>query len=39
MQRIIGIGGAGSKIATKLDQDSVVVNVSEVELGKVCARE
>ena len=35
MQKIIGIGGAGSKIATKLSSDSIIVNVSEVELGKV----
>jgi hypothetical protein len=39
MQKVIGIGGAGSKIASKLSQDCVVVNVSEVELGKVQARE
>ena len=39
MQNIIGIGGAGSKIASKLSSSSVVVNVSEVELGKVeCGR-
>lgn len=39
MQKIIGIGGAGSKIASKLSSDCVVVNVSEIELGKVSARE
>jgi len=35
----IGIGGAGSKIAAKLDSASCVVNVSEVELDKLaCAQ-
>ncbi|MBR6471780.1 MAG: hypothetical protein IKS83_08280 [Victivallales bacterium] len=33
--RTIGIGGAGSKIAVKLDAQSVVVNISEVELSKI----
>lgn len=31
----IGIGGAGSKIAAKLDNGAVLVNVSETELNKV----
>ena len=31
----IGIGGAGSKIAAKLDSQAVLVNVSETELNKV----
>jgi len=31
----IGIGGAGSKIATALDPDATIINVSETELGKV----
>ncbi len=31
----IGIGGAGSKIAAKLDKDAVLINVSEMELNKV----
>ncbi|MCQ2396341.1 MAG: hypothetical protein MJ106_01430 [Lentisphaeria bacterium] len=39
MKNIIGIGGAGSKIATKLSEESIVVNVSEVELSKVVAKE
>ncbi len=34
----IGIGGAGSKLALKLDPDAVVVNVSEVEMGKLPAK-
>ena len=33
--RVIGIGGAGCKIATKWDSEAVAVNVSEVELGKL----
>ncbi|MCQ2402880.1 MAG: hypothetical protein MJ202_04055 [Lentisphaeria bacterium] len=39
MRNIIGIGGAGSKIASKLSSDSAIVNVSEVELDKVAAKE
>ncbi len=31
----IGIGGAGSKIAAKLDANATIVNVSETELNKV----
>ena len=31
----VGIGGAGCKIAAKLDEDAVLVNVSETELNKV----
>ena len=31
----IGIGGAGCKIAARLDSEAVLVNVSETELGKV----
>ena len=31
----IGIGGAGSKIAAKLDSQAILVNVSETELNKV----
>lgn len=31
----IGIGGAGSKLAAKLDNDAVLLNVSETELNKV----
>ena len=31
----IGIGGAGSKIAAKLDKNAVLINVSEVEMNKV----
>ena len=31
----IGIGGAGSKIATALDPNATIVNVSETELAKV----
>lgn len=31
----IGIGGAGSKVASKLDTNATMVNVSEVELNKV----
>lgn len=31
----IGIGGAGCKLAVELDNDAVLVNVSEVELNKV----
>ncbi|MFA4945372.1 MAG: hypothetical protein WC789_11810 [Lentisphaeria bacterium] len=34
----IGIGGAGGKLAIKLDQDALLVNVSEVEMGKLPAR-
>ena len=32
---VIGIGGAGGKIATKIDKNSLVINVSEVELNKI----
>ena len=31
----IGIGGAGCKIAVKMDPDAMLVNVSETEMGKV----
>ena len=31
----VGIGGAGCKIAARLDSEAVLVNVSETELGKV----
>jgi len=31
----IGIGGAGSKLATKLDRNATIINVSENELNKV----
>lgn len=31
----IGIGGAGSKVAAKLDSSATIVNVSETELGKI----
>lgn len=34
----IGIGGAGSKLAAKLDENAVVYNVSEAELKKVGAK-
>jgi len=34
----IGIGGAGSRLALKLDRDATVVNVSQTELAKVEAR-
>jgi len=37
--KIIGIGGAGSKIGTKWDEQAVAINVSDVELGKVTAGE
>ena len=33
--KIIGIGGAGGKIAAKMDPDAVLVNVSETELDKI----
>ena len=33
--RVIGIGGAGCKIATKWDPAAIAVNVSEVELNKL----
>ncbi len=32
---IIGIGGAGSKIATKLDAQATIINVSDTELRKI----
>jgi hypothetical protein len=32
---IIGIGGAGSKIASKLDVQATIINVSETELRKI----
>jgi len=32
---VIGIGGAGSKIAGKLDAQATIINVSETELAKV----
>ena len=35
--RIIGIGGAGCKIATKFSPEATAVNVSEVELDKLSA--
>ena len=31
----IGIGGAGSKIAAKLDNQAILINVSETEMSKV----
>lgn len=34
----IGIGGAGGKLALKLDQDALIVNVSEVEMAKLPAK-
>jgi len=34
----IGIGGAGSRLAFKLDPEATVVNVSETELNKVAAK-
>ncbi len=34
----IGIGGAGGKLATLLDENSTVVNVSQVEMDKVEAK-
>ena len=33
--RVIGIGGAGGKLAVKMDANAVLVNVSEIELEKV----
>ncbi|MBR4125279.1 MAG: hypothetical protein IKR13_03670 [Victivallales bacterium] len=33
--KTIGIGGAGSKIAVKLDQQCAAVNISEIELSKI----
>ena len=33
--KIIGIGGAGSKIAVKLDPNCAAVNISEIELSKI----
>lgn len=37
--KIIGIGGAGSKIATVWDPTATIVNVSEVEMGKLSSGE
>ncbi len=37
--RIIGIGGAGSKIATTWDSNATIVNVSDVEMGKLASGE
>lgn len=33
--RVIGIGGAGGKLAVKMDENAVLVNVSQTELEKV----
>ena len=35
MMQTIGIGGAGGKLASKLNKNNLIINISESELGKI----